>query len=50
MGARLRRCAVPALRDRLALGALTDKALARTLTRMVWALDASADVLLGTEP
>ena len=22
----------------------------RTLTRMVWALDASADVLLGTEP
>jgi hypothetical protein len=27
MGARLRRCAVPALRDRLALGALSDKAL-----------------------
>jgi hypothetical protein len=30
MGAWLRRCAVPAFRDRLALGALSDKALARS--------------------
>ncbi len=34
MGARLRRCVVPALRDRLALGALSNKALAGSRWRL----------------